>query len=77
MASGISTSIFLRLFAFAPRMVSFLPLPLRIFPIGLISSAPERYRPVNDLSDLITRSGVPAAIMTPPYSPAPGPMSIR
>ena len=73
--SGISMSMSFRLFARAPRMTSFLPLPWRRrFGIG-ISRSPRRNAAVIELGSLSTSSTVPAAMIWPPCSPAAGPMS--
>ena len=48
----------------------------RSFGTGIFSS-PLRYLPVRERSLAMTSSGVPAARTSPPFSPAPGPMSTR
>lgn len=37
--------------------------------------APERYWPVRDRGSAMISSTVPAATTSPPWTPAPGPMS--
>ena len=73
--SGIETSMFFRLFALAPLITSFLPLPALRFRGTAISRSPRRNAPVSELGLLITSSTVPAATISPPCSPAAGPMS--
>ena len=73
--SGISTSMFRRLFWRAPRMVMDLPLPSRrSFGTG-IRLNPPRYCPVSDSGAAMMSSTGPSATMCPPCSPAPGPRS--
>ena len=73
--SGISTSIFLRLFSHAPRMIRLLPFPaLRLSGTG-INFFPLRYCPVIDSVQAQISSAVPAATILPPLTPAPGPTS--
>ena len=75
--NGNSTLIFFRLFSEAPVILIAFPLPLRrSFGTG-IDFFPERYFPVKEFSSLATSSGVPAATICPPCSPAPGPTSIK
>ena len=71
---GNFTSIFFRLFCFAPRTVS--------HPVGFfltsgtgILTLPLRYAPVMDFSFCINSSAVPIPTSSPPCSPAPGPIS--
>ena len=73
--SGNSTSIFFRLFSCAPKTVSFLPLPALRFSGTGILRFPLKYIPVIDLSQLIISSTLPAAMSSPPLTPAPGPIS--
>ena len=71
--SGIVTSMFLRLFARAPRMTSSpFSAGRRVFGVG-ISRVPTRYAPVIDSGSSISARGVPWKITWPPRSPAPGP----
>ena len=74
---GISTSTFLRLFSLAP-LIWIAPWScLRLFSGKSILRAPFRYCPVIESLLFATSSGVPAATTSPPYSPAPGPISIK
>ena len=74
--SGISTEMFLRLFSVAPFIFKNNPLPLRrSFGVGIVS-LPLKNLPVNEFLFFIIWAGVPAAIMFPPWTPAPGPTSI-
>ena len=41
-----------------------------------IDFLPERYKPVIDLFDFKISFGVPEYVISPPFLPAPGPMSI-
>ncbi|MPN43956.1 hypothetical protein SDC9_191517 [bioreactor metagenome] len=74
--SGIETSIFLRLFSFAPSTVRNFPFPFLCVLGVIIFFFPERYSPVSDLGFAAISSGVPAATISPPWMPAPGPTSI-
>ena len=72
--SGISTSIFLRLFSLAPLTL--------IQPAGFLRSAgtgililPDRYAPVSESLHAIMSAAVPVATTSPPFLPAPGPIS--
>ena len=72
--SGISTSIFLRLFSLAPLTV--------IQPVGFLRFAgtgililPLRYAPVSESLHAIISAAVPVATTSPPLRPAPGPIS--
>ena len=73
--SGISTSIFFKLFSLAPRMRRLFPFPLRRFEGTGIFLAPERYWPVMLRGSAQMSSTVPWATTSPPWTPAPGPMS--
>ena len=74
--SGMSISTFFRLFSLAPLIVRNFPFPGRLFSLIGITSFLDKYLPVMDSSDSIISSGVPSAMILPPCSPAPGPMSI-
>ena len=78
MPSGSVKSTFLRLFSQHPVIVIQLFFPYLLLAFGTsIFMAPERNIPVIPLFDFITSSGVPAEMTSPPYLPAPGPMSMR
>ncbi len=71
---GIFTVMFFRLFSLAPVTVS--------HPLGCLRSSgtgtcffPERYWPVMESSTSMISWAVPAATTSPPWEPAPGPMS--
>ncbi len=73
--SGNATSMFLRLFCRAPRTVSHLsPVGRRCAGTG-IDRLPARYCPVTDLRLRSSPLTVPVWTISPPCSPAPGPMS--
>ena len=74
--SGISTSISLRLFSFAPLTINlrFGSTGRRILGIS-IALRPEIYAPVIDSLLLIKSSYGPLTTTLPPCSPAPGPIS--
>ena len=73
--NGIFTSMFFRLFCCAPFIVMYFPFPFLLsFGIGICSFL-DRYFPVMLSFDCIMSFGVPCAIIFPPCSPAPGPMS--
>ena len=74
---GNSTSMWRRLFSAAPMTFRHLPLPGRRVSGTGIFFLPERYCPVRLLGLAMTSSGVPAATTSPPWMPAPGPMSMR
>ena len=72
--SGMSTSIFLRLFSAAPLIFR--------KPVGFLLSSgtgirirPLKYAPVTERSFFISSSAVPIPTSSPPCSPAPGPIS--
>ena len=65
------------MFSLAPLMLIFRPFPFLRFSGTSIFNSPLRYFPVKLFGFFITSSGVPAAIICPPYSPAPGPTSTR
>lgn len=75
--AGISAVTFFRLLPVAPmtRSTFFLEIGRRSSGIS-ISRAPERYWPVMLLGLAITSAGVPWAMISPPWTPAAGPMSI-
>ena len=74
--NGNSTSMFLRLFSLAPIIFIDFPFPSwRVFGTGIFL-VPDKYCPVNEFSLFLISSGVPCAVTIPPWSPAPGPMSI-
>ena len=72
---GNFTSMFFRLFSRAPRTVIH-PEGIRLSDGMGICSSPERYLPVTDRSHSWISSAVPTATTSPPFSPAPGPISI-
>ena len=73
---GISAVTFCRLFSVAPTMRIVLPFSgaRRLVGSG-ICRVPERYCPVRLLGLARMSSGVPLAMTSPPWMPAPGPMS--
>ena len=73
---GISTLKFFKLLDEAPKIDIFLLLGRTLFLGILISFLPEIYIPVIEFSLFSILSGVPSAIISPPYDPAPGPISI-
>ena len=73
---GISMLIPFRLLPDAPFKTSFLFwIPSLRFGIS-IDFFPERYWPVIDLFDFKIFFGVPEYVISPPFLPAPGPISI-
>ena len=72
---GIFTSISFRLFSAAPKTSRNLPLPFRLSSGTAIFFLPLRYCPVMDFSQFIISSTVPAATISPPWTPAPTPTS--
>ena len=76
--NGNSTSIFLRLFSLAPRTTSLRSFSTARRFLGTdIFSAPDKYRPVILAGFCATSAGVPAATISPPCTPAPGPTSTK
>ena len=75
--SGMAASTFFRLFSDAPITRRKFPFPFRRSAGTAIFRFPERYWPVRLFGFAMTSSGVPAATMRPPWTPAPGPTSIR
>ncbi len=75
-ASGNVTSTFLRLCSRAPRITSDWPLPRRRVAGIWTWSSPRRYAPVIDRGSARIASRGPDATISPPCSPAPGPMSM-
>ena len=73
--SGNLTLICFRLFSEAPITSTFFPVPLRLVSGTLMTFLPDRYCPVMEFSDFMISSGVPSATSSPPWMPAPGPMS--
>ncbi len=73
---GRWTSMFFRLFSAAPRITSSFSRPIRRFLGRGISFAPLRYCPVIDWGQLTISSSTPVATISPPCSPAPGPISM-
>ena len=71
---GICTSIFFRLFSLAPLIVIY-PLGLRLSCGTGIFILPLRYAPVSDFLHFIMSFNEPAATISPPCEPAPGPTS--
>ena len=74
--NGISILIFFKLFPDAPFKISFLLFPLRLLEGIFIAFFPERYFPVIDFFDFKISFGVPENVISPPFLPAPGPISI-
>ena len=74
---GKSTLTFFKLFSAAPVKRMDCPFPARRSAGVGISRFPERYCPVSECSLAATSSGVPAATISPPACPAPGPTSIK
>ena len=72
---GISTSMFLRLFARAPLIEINLPFPSLRCSGSSIFFAPDRYCPVIEFGFALISSAVPWATTIPPWIPAPGPIS--
>jgi len=73
---GIFTSIFFKLCSSAPIISKYLPFPFLLLSGISIFNLFDRYFPVNDLSDFRTSSTFPSKTISPPFSPAPGPISI-
>ena len=73
--SGISTFTFLRLFSSAPFIYRKFPLPSRLFSGTGIIILPLRYWPVMLFLFFIISLAVPSATISPPWTPAPGPIS--
>src|SRR3989344_2075420 len=78
--SGTSTFTFCRLNLFAPR-IFILPLSDVLRSVGSgIASSPRRYASVREPDLLVfavsNSSSQPAATMVPPWTPAPGPISM-
>ena len=73
--SGISTSMLRRLCSRAPRITSHSPPGSRRMAGTGIVRTPARYCPVIDRSEASRSSNVPETTISPPCSPAPGPMS--
>ena len=71
------TSMWRRLFSDAPTTFRIFPFPARRAAGTSIFFLPERYCPVRLSGLAITSAGVPAATTCPPWTPAPGPMSMR
>ena len=71
---GILTEIFFRLFSLAPVMLSH-PLGPRLTSGTGICFLPLKYCPVADSGICIISRAVPWATTSPPWEPAPGPMS--
>ena len=74
---GKSTSISFKLFPEAPVTDSDLPLPCLLSSGIGIDRIPDKYCPVIDFLDSKILFGGPEKIISPPCSPAPGPMSIN
>ena len=73
--SGNFTLIFFRLCSDTPFSSTNLPLPLRrVSGIGM-TFLPDKYCPVMEFGEFLTSSGVPFAMTSPPWIPAPGPIS--
>jgi len=74
--SGISTSMFFRLFSAAPLMTNLWSCTNGLRSFGTsIFLRPLRYAPVTERSTAIISSTLPAATISPPPRPAPGPIS--
>ena len=74
--NGNDISTFFKLLPHAPDIVRSLPLPfLREEGIDIVF-LPERYFPVIDSLDFNICFGSPEKTISPPCSPAPGPISI-
>src|ERR671910_2240329 len=73
--SGNDTSMFLRLFCRAPRTVRHLPPGGRRHAGTGIDRLPDRYCPVIDRPLRSSCFTLPEWTISPPCSPAPGPMS--
>ena len=73
---GMVTSMSFKLFSAAPRMVRLWPFPARRALGTAMYRFPDRYWPVRDAGFAMTSSGVPAATIWPPWTPAPGPTSM-
>ena len=71
---GISTFTPFRLFSLAPSTFR-KPVGARRSPGMGIASSPLRYFPVTDSGICMISSAVPQATTSPPWEPAPGPMS--
>src|SRR5262245_17146220 len=72
-------SLFVLFFLFvslSPCLPVSLSLPSRRFVGTTIALRPDKYCPVSDLLRM-TCFGVPRAVISPPWSPAPGPKSSR
>ena len=65
-----------RLFSAAPNTFRSFPFPFRRSRGTGIFLRPDRYSPVMEPGVFITSSGVPAATISPPWTPAPGPTSM-
>ena len=77
MPIGNFTLTFCKLFSLAPRIsIQFLP-GLRRSSGSAINLRPLKYCPVIESSTFMTSSTVPAAMICPPCSPAPGPISTK
>ena len=74
--SGMRTVTSRRLFALAPTIVTNLSEPGRRSVGTRILRAPDRNWPVSERFSLMMSSGRPCATISPPWRPAPGPMSI-
>ena len=74
--SGKRAVMFCKLFSAAPVISIKRPFPTRRSSGTGISRLPDRYCPVIDFLFLATCAGVPAATISPPKTPAPGPTSI-
>ena len=77
MPSGMVTSMFLRLFSRAPMMDRYLPLPGLRTAGTAIFRLPDKNAPVSESGFAATSDGVPHATILPPWTPAPGPTSMR
>ena len=75
--SGKRAVMFCKLFSRAPVTSIKRPFPTRRSDGTGIARFPDRYCPVMDLLLRATCLGVPAATISPPKTPAPGPTSIR
>ena len=75
LASGIRTLIFFKLCSPAPFIIIYSPFPFLLFAgIGMLFSF-DRYFPVIDFSHFNISLNLPLNTISPPWTPAPGPIS--
>ena len=75
--SGNLTLIFFKLCSFAPLTSINNPFPFLLVLGTSTFNSPRKYFPVSEFGLFITSCGVPSAIILPPSTPAPGPISTR